>query len=787
MKKPKISSDPAVARIQIWQKRVMYILYASMIVRAVAAFFPVFNFWSGVLLALYFVVELFLLPPIAMVVICLFVGVLFYFLQYVVLTLYALMVVSILLLLLGGAFAIVLSGAIITVMGGVIVSVEMFMVTGPLVAAGYVSLFTMMAGTAVKEGTNIMLENVGKVKVARKRRFLGCLLGNLLVLLVIGWPVLSYAEGIDGGYTFKPAVILRQAHRNYVNLDRSKEYEHEFAWGANNVFQSGFYEDNIVSGSNNITQGDKNRIAGNEKTFAYISNNVLYVQNPSLTENYNNVGYKPKEKDALVVVGTDAYVFGHNHIFVAGKKGQYNWRQTKWTSEFLKLSEEEKYERVYDILERQNTTKKVYFSTYEVAVVAYAQRNGLLLDYDGETHSAYFTKKAEDGKVTVYLQSAPNQRKEVVSFTPSYHGVGQPYTMAGDQGILYLKDNQVVFIDKYSYAEVVTFTHPEENGKTDNFVSLHYVDLGERGQYSAYVDENDQLWLDTRLIGVNSVTPFDWNCEKVRITGFTGSYLYSMEYENDLLSKLTYINDVKQKSEHKGWKFHEIWAEDHSYQRIELKQSNFNPEVAEAERKAEEERLEAERKAEEERLRDPLVIYPAPEVKPRRDRARYDKVYVSTAVYDTYTGPQDGFTFRYPPAIYDNVEYILENEGADIDIIFTCEDAPDSLEVSVHPLPEDAGDMKTYARELCDSERASTKGKEVRFEEDDEESIYGFHLQSTVSGNTCHTIYRVDGENIMKMRILVSDSTDKSVRDFYVKKLDYLCGFGMEEKAPVMK
>ncbi|MBR4078642.1 MAG: hypothetical protein IKK29_00380, partial [Christensenellaceae bacterium] len=515
-----------------------------------------------------------------------------------------------------------------------------------------------------------------------------------------------------------------------------------------------------------------------------------YVQNPMITENYRNAGYKPKETDALIVHGTDAYVFGRNKVFVCGKNGYFTWKRTKWTKEFEKLSTEEQFDYVYDILERQNTTDQKKFSYDEVGAVAYAQRNGILIEYDSETHQAYFAKKANNGEVTLYLQSAPNQREELTRFKPTYDGTGIPYTMAGSDGILYLRDDQIVFIDKYSYEEFVTFTHPEVDGKTDDFISLHYVDLGERGKYSIYVDDKDEIWIDTRLIGVNEIKRVDWDCDRVCVTGFAGNYIYSMEHDNSLLAKLTYIRDINSETGQEGWKFREVWAEDNNYQRIELKQSKFNPEAAEAERLAE----ETAKKAEEERLNSPEVRFPAPELKDRKGRDLYDKVYIESATYAEYIGPQEHFSFKYPPAFYDHVEYTMENEAKDIDILFTCSEDQGTLKVSVHPLPADVTDIAGYAKELSSSECGNLGyGKEIEFKNNTEKGICRFELEgmsNEIDDAQCHVICQVDGDNVMKMVITMpnaKDSEEDAVKDFLVKKLYYHCGFGILEKAPVMK
>ncbi len=787
------ASNDQMSSIQIWQKRVMVLFHISLILKVIAAFVPALNFPSGIVLALFLLLELFLLPPAGMALMCVFVSAFYFALPFAVITMAEILIESMVLLVVGAVLAYAFTGFLITVVNGFITSIQYVSGAAFMVPATASLAATAATGAVMQAGTKAAINAAGNTvrkKGSGFRSFLGC----VIILAVIGWPCLSYANAISGGFACKPAVLLSQAHLNHMNIGANRKLRSQFNEKAQWVFENGFYDDYVYNGSNNIAQGEKNLIAGNEETLAYIANGVLYVQNPTITDNYCNAGYRAKETDALVVKGTDAYVFGCDKVFVCGKRGYYTWKKTNWTSDFEKLSVEEQFERVYDILQRQNTTQETKFSYDEVGVVAYAQRNGLLIEYDSETNCAYFAEKAKDGEITVFLQSAPNQREELVSFTPTYNGTGLPYTMAGDDGILYLRDDQIVFIDKYSQDEVVTFTHPEENRKTDRFVSLHYVDLGERGRYSIYLDEKDQIWIDTRLIGVGELVRVDWKCDEVRVTGFAGPYIYSLEHENDLLSKLTYFNDMDAETEYEGWKFHDIWAESNDYQRIELKPSAFDEELAEAEKQAEEERLEAERQAEEERLNDPLVRFPEPELKSRRGReVLYDETYIATATYSTYTGPQNQFFFKYPPALYDQVDYNLENEGNDIDILFTCSEDQSSLEVSVHPMPAGVADLTAFAEELCAQERdLLSYGKQNDFVEYSEQGCVRFYVQGTSpeqSDMQCHVICQVDGENIMKMIIRIPkgrDDAEQAVKSFYVKKLHYHCGFGILDKAPVI-
>jgi len=321
-------------------------------------------------------------------------------------------------------------------------------------------------------------------------------------------------------------------------------------------------------------------IAGNDRVLAVLLDGILYLQDEKVDEEYWTVAYRPKETDAMVLVGTDAFIFGRNKVFVCGKDGKFLWKNTRWTSRFEKLSVEEQFDRVYDILERQNDGPEGQFSYEEAGVVAYAQKNGILLDYDSENRTALFARKDKGGSVTLYLQDAPGSRQEKATFTPSYAGESLPYTAVRGQGVFYLRDDKVMFISPGDdWKAFMTYQHPGKDGKTGKFVSVHYADLGENGAYTIYLDDEGQIFTDTRMIGINSVTPADWKCDITKVSGFAGNYIYSVQYADSLLSKLTFIKDVaawEDEDVSDAWKPDKIWKEKWSYQRFGLNKGIFS-------------------------------------------------------------------------------------------------------------------------------------------------------------------------------------------------------------------
>ncbi len=802
------SLDKSIA--EEWQDRVKILLYIAAALRiglvllelfslipgasALSKGLSLLNFISGLCLIIFFVAEMILLPPVGMALMSILVSVVFFFLPYVVVLFLDLIIESVLLMFIAGLICYMLSGVYLTFVCGWLTSIEVIMVSGPLSIATGIGVAVAGSGAAVAYGTKAAIDKAGKSAGGRTMRALTTFLGSLLVFVVIGWPMLSATNSISGVLSCKPAVIAAQSFFNHINMlgsDKvSDDYKAFFDKEKDWVFENNFYSTCIDHGNNNIVQGEKNLIAGNETTLAVLLNGLLYVRDDTVTDAYNTAGYIPRKTDALVLDGSNAFVFGYNKVFVCGRKGQYTWKKTKWTSEFKKLSEDEQFERVYDILERQNTQEELKFPYDEVGVVAYAQRNGLLLGYDSESHMAVFASKAKKGEVTVYRQTEPGSREKLGTFTPTYiSGKGMPYYLSmSERALAYLDGNEVKSIMLNSWKESTMFTHPESEGKPAEFTSIHHVDLGEEGQYLVYLDNQERLWLDTRDIGIMNVKGGSWNTDTTRISGFAGNFIYSIQYDDSLLSRLTYLKDTKENSRN----LINVWTEAWNYQRIPLKRSLYDPVAAEQEE--EQKRIEEEQKRmeEEARLNDPAVKYPSPEIASRKNRALYDKTYIVASNYSTYKGPQERFWFQYPTRFYDHVDYTLENDGADITIIFTCDNDPSYLEVSVHPLPDGVENIKSYAEEWRDREMAALyNGLENNFKEYDGD--YRFRIQGWIamnSGVQTHVICRVDGESIMKMVLRIPNGTDKedsAVKEYYGKYMNYRCGFGIPTKAPSIK
>lgn len=242
---------------------------------------------------------------------------------------------SLFLIFVAGIICYALSGIVVTFVGGWLTSIEVFVVSAPFYIAAGIGAGVIGAGGTAAYGTMAAIDKVGKIAGRRKKHALPVFLGNLLVLLVIGWPVLSATNAISGILACKPAVIVSEAFLNHINLPGSDKisdkYKAMFDKEEDWVSGNNFYSSCINNGNNNIVQGEKDMIAGNETTLAVLLDGLLYVQENTVTDLYNGAGYMPRKTDALVLAGSKAFVFGHDKVFVCGSDGQYTWKKTKWT------------------------------------------------------------------------------------------------------------------------------------------------------------------------------------------------------------------------------------------------------------------------------------------------------------------------------------------------------------------------------------------------------------------------------------------------------------------------
>lgn len=763
----------ALEKIKKWQKRVVWLLYIAMILKMIGAFVPMFNFPASVVLFIFFALEVLLLPPLGMALMVVVGSILFFLLPFIAQIIVETVVASVVMSIIGVAFSALLSGVIVEVVGGVITSIEVVVVTAPMTIALGVGGASVGVGFAMGAGAAGAATGASKLASRRKAgKFVTSVLISLLIFAALGWPCLSFAGGLTGVAACKPAVLMRQVVYNHFNIGSDDFLKGLFSDGDSEFFIQGFYDDAIVHNRSNIIEGEKTLFAAEGDNYAVLNDGILYADGKGRSELYYAAAYLPNRDDAMVMFLGYTFIFGHDKVFCVGSKGSYTWKDTNWTSDLLALSEDQQFERIYDILERQNTDEKVLFFFEEVGAVAYAQRNGILLDYDGQTHCAYFASRDKGGAVTVYRQSAPGERQKVAAFTPDYPGGGLPYLMVRGRGIFYLSGDQVRFIDMNDWqSDTVFFTNPEKDGKKRDlwaiaYIGPEYLDEDE-DQYLVYTDGKTNLLIDPGLMGDFQVHEYAIEGEGFRALCSVEDTVYLYHYPDNLLAKLTFFNDVQEVSD--NWIGGGIWRESLRYLHLDLKRGDYDPEFAEAQR-------------------TPERLYPAPTLSPRRGgMERYDRNYLSSAAYEKYTGPAGDFYFSYPERTYDSVDYSIGSDGADVEIFFACEDDPGTLTVSLHPLPEGVGSPAEYGASLYESElTALYNGSEIKVLEG-EDGSYRFRLEGWTdeSGSVRrYVIVKVDGENVMRLVLDIPTSVDRELISYYADKINYLCGFGIPSSAP---
>ena len=548
-------------RLKKVQKGMMYLLYAAMALKVIGDFVPVLAFVSAVLVTLFFIVELFVLDFKQLILISTVVGVLFYWLPAMVGLILGMLTASVALQFIAGVICYACSTVTFTFVWGVLTSVSAVSLTAPLTVTTAVTGAVVATGMAIGAGVYATVNEIGQTVSRHKRHFVLALLGNVLAFVLICWPILSYTMAITGALACKPAVLLNQAHFHHLNLKASETYEALFSDEDQWVFTNQFYHDILRGSNNNITQGKRDLIAGNGEMLAVLLNGAVHIYTDDMTEKIETSAYFPRRTDAMVIADGKVFIFGKNKVFVCGAQGEYTWKKTDYTSDFTKLPWEAQCERVYDILERQNTDVATRFSYDDVGTVAYAQRNGLLLNYNRLTHTAWFVRE-ENGSVTVWEQSATDERREVTSFTPNESKSGQPWVAVGADGVLYAAQDRIEFLAAADgFAAYQTFANPDGDG----FCSVHYGWAGDSDNvYSVYADE-DTVWVDTRNVGTASVTPVTL-ASRAAVAGFAGQYFYSVQYEDNWLAKLTYIYDVRPETN----PLTTVWFETFDLQRIKL-------------------------------------------------------------------------------------------------------------------------------------------------------------------------------------------------------------------------
>ncbi|MBQ3127028.1 MAG: hypothetical protein IJC15_08165, partial [Clostridia bacterium] len=136
-----------IEHIEWLQKKIVYLLYVAMVFKLAGEFVPVLNFVSGILIAIFFVAELFLLPPVTMVIVSIVVGILFFLLPAMVGLILGMLTASLIVSAIASILCCILSSVTFTFLYGTLMSVQVTIVNAPVVLAAGIAVGTLAVST----------------------------------------------------------------------------------------------------------------------------------------------------------------------------------------------------------------------------------------------------------------------------------------------------------------------------------------------------------------------------------------------------------------------------------------------------------------------------------------------------------------------------------------------------------------------------------------------------------------------------------------------------------------
>ena len=184
--------------------------------------------------------------------------------------------------------------------------------------------------------------------------------------------------------------------------------------------------------------------------------------------------------------------------------------------------------------------------------------------------------------------------------------------------------------------------------------------------------------------------------------------------------------------------------------------------------------------------------YPAPSVSTSSTQSGLYAIgnIASPSRYARYQGPDNTFSFSYPRVLYDDVSYTFENDGQDIDIVFSCAGDPSSLSVFRHPVDTSAQEYRdaqmdyatgsvNNAEILADRKSMSGALADTRSQE-----RYTLYVKGTDKENpdiVIYQLYSISSECIQGMVLKypeASGTEDLALKEYYAQVMYDLCGFG---------
>ena len=184
--------------------------------------------------------------------------------------------------------------------------------------------------------------------------------------------------------------------------------------------------------------------------------------------------------------------------------------------------------------------------------------------------------------------------------------------------------------------------------------------------------------------------------------------------------------------------------------------------------------------------------YPAPSVSTSSAQSGLYAIgnIASPSQYAEYQGPESSFRFRYPRVLYDSCDYTYENDGQDIDIVFSCRSDPSSLTVYRHPLDVSAQEYRDTQMASMESsldnlevlaDRKSMAGALADTRSEESYTVYVKGTDKEDPEVVTYQLCRIGPGSVQGMTLKyprASGSEDLALKEYYAQVMYELCGFG---------
>lgn len=265
---PELLEDEVVS----YQQTVSIFLFVSLLAHGLDIFFtsagvlewliPAMEMIAAVTAIVFFIAECLLLPVVGILIMTAVSALLYWVIPYFVAFMVQSFIESIIFIAIGGVIMALSVGAVIVIVDGIIIgAVVMPLMVTPLLAGFGAMGVTVLAVGGAAAGVNAGLQQIRPSNLMRPRR----VIVNLLLMIVVVWPALTWAGVLQGVFALKPVKRAEQQYRSFAEKNISFTYENffnpqwEYSYTLNGIkdwtFDEGFYDSYIYPGRNTFAQG----------------------------------------------------------------------------------------------------------------------------------------------------------------------------------------------------------------------------------------------------------------------------------------------------------------------------------------------------------------------------------------------------------------------------------------------------------------------------------------------------------------------------------------------------